>query len=343
MDTYLRTLGPGEFWFKINIALNEMEHGGQTIAYRIRHVLSNKIYVGWMGDAYRGIRLMSSRLQAGNFPNPTLQALVQQDSACELEVVFLDRTVLEAQALDALRNTMDDWIVSAGSQNILNSAKLPPRRARADEIRRTRGSTGSPKNVSRLAAPKPKPPKPQSERKERHSNQPWKNMRVTAKLHTGPGVFKILHVPSGNWFVGASKNIHESIKVLSQRLRTKAALNPSLQELFDENPTLELTVQMQDDPDHSIADLTFLANRKAEEWVKELGDKAQLLAKAKVKGDCSLAPKLVKDPSEAVGIKRGATMYQVTTKAKDGQAEAPKDFLHNAWFSYQRPPTSMEA
>lgn len=339
-NTYLRTLGPGEFWFKSNIVLNELSHGGKTIAYRVTHLVSGKVYVGWMGDAYRGLKLMASRLTAGNFPNPQLQALVQQDNACELEVVLLDSRLNQDDALDTLRNVMDDWMITAGPSLILNGATLPPRKLRPGQVRRTRAGASSPKLQSRLRKlPEPKPPKPPKEPKARATQQPWKNLHISRKNHSASGAFKLLHVASGQWFVGASKNVCDSLLNLSNRLRAGKAGNPELQRLFLEDPLLELTLELKEDESQSMADNAFLANALALQWLKELEPNAQLLSKAKVYGRTTLESRTPRSPSFA----RGECMYQVTTKATDGAALPKADLLHDAWFSYQRRDSSMGA
>lgn len=331
----------GSFWARCNLALDERQHGGLTVAYRIRHVSSGKVFIGWLGDCYRGVRIIEERLRQGRFPNAHLQQLVLQDPSCELDVFVPDRKMPEVDIQDVTRSVIETWLQAAAGNVIHNSTPLPPAKPVYEAPRRGRPPAAAkpPKVVKPPKEPKPKPArepravKQAAPKKERHNPHPWKNVRVTSKEHSEVAAFRLRHPASGHVFLGSTKNLAEALHILSMKLRTAECPSPLMQECFDEEPVFELDFQLVGSEiarDQRASE----AQRIAGAWLQDAGELGEMVHRAKQALNQHAAVR-----STSTSRLSNGEMHQITVKAQDGVAQGPRDFLHEAWFTYQRPET----
>lgn len=309
----------GSFWHQCNIRLNAIDHGGRTVGYRITHLSTGRVYVGWMGDAYRGLRLVASRLVSYNFPNQTLQVLMDIDPRYALEVFIPDRHLPENDQLELLREVMEGWILAAGANNIYNSAALPARKPPMGEKRPRRARLGKP----------PAPAKPTKERKVRtgprpDSQTPWRNVYVNSLEHTDAGVFKLQHA-SGMTFVGSSFNLYEGLAQLSHKLRKQTLRSQAMLDCFKADPTFEITLQMIDRA-IPFKERGLKAVELADQWLRELGSQGEMVLKAR---GTFAAAAAVNGGRKLPSI---GAMHQCTVGNWSAQDRPPVDFLHQAWF-----------
>lgn len=329
----------GGFWKHSNITLTAARHGGKTVAYRIFHLRSGKVYVGWLGDAYRGLTLIAARLQAGNFPNHELQYLMTDSPECRLEVFMPDARLPIVEFHDLLRSVMDEWIVDAGAAYIHSSVALPPKKPVPGEIRRVRGERIKPAPVPKAPKPpkEPKPPKVKAERKGRAPTGPWKNIPMSLKLHSVCGAFKLFHWQSGQSFVASSKNVYDILSNTRHRLANQLHNNEKLQAAYNAQPEFELTLYLTDKEGLDINGQLDLADQQVNLWQTELAEACVVIGRGRTRGTNGRVSGVVASEPRPRGRSSGSgEMHQITVKAQDGRAQAPGDFLHQAWFSYQR-------
>lgn len=311
------------FWHQSNITLDPACHQHKSACYRITHLASGKVYIGWLGDAWRGLTLMASRLRAGNFPNTVLQHLVNQDCACSLEVLIADSRLCTEDIHDTLRAAMDSWIEVAGSNLIHNSAALPPRKqVGAPAWRSVQPSTGRTDKSSSQR----KPYKP------RATKGPWKNLHLSMSIHCGVGAFKLRHLKTGECFVGSTKNIYEALRSIRKCLANGTYSNNKLTAAYQVEPEFELSVELSSSKSKTISEQLDAADTVVNQWLQELGDKCTVVQRSRQRGGLGRAVDAQKETTSDVKFTHNGQMNQIRTKAVAGALLPARDFLHKAWF-----------
>lgn len=318
------------FWHHCNFAPHPVQHSNKTAAYRITHLQSGRVYVGWLGDAYRGLVLIATRLQAGNFPNQTLQTLVTTAPECALEVFLVDSRLSVADTLDSLHDVMLGWIEAAGERYIPNSAALPPKKNAPGQPRVYRVVAGKslkePKVPAAKTARQPRVPK--------NPTGPWKNLHVGIKTHSIAGAFKLHHPKSNQYFVGSSKNLYDALVNLRMKLRSGELKFAEMQKAFADQPEFTLSLELTNLPELDLNQQLDAADKFVQAWKQEHQERCFVVAKGRTRGGVGRVSTLTTPfiPTEKVRYPKAGDMLQVQTKARDGAVIPPRDMIHQAWF-----------